>query len=323
MQLGNFRVVYYCWNMFWCVRDAGVNSSGCNFRVLACLVEQGDNARVAKHSADRKSESGSDAQRRTPTFASVTGELLLTLGVIVALFVVYQVWWTDIEAGKLQAQASGDLERQWADENPRPLTRDVEGAAFARMFIPSFGPDFSYAVVQGTSDDALDRGPGHYVNTQLPGQPGNFAVAGHRVGRGAPFNDLGYLSTCDAVVVETATTWYIYRVLPVGNDENSSEISRRGAVQNCLHAPVVDEVVSGRYANLPGRYVTSPGNISVLNPVPGTGGAFVSEGDLPILTLTTCNPRFSNKERMIVHAVLEHSESKVEGIVPAVLAGGE
>lgn len=289
--------------------------------MLACLVGLGDNARVVKHSAERNGESGSDAQRRTPTFASVTGELLLTLGVIVALFVVYQVWWTDIEAGKLQSQASGDLERQWADENPRPLTRDAEGAAFARMFIPSFGPDFSYAVVQGTSDDALDRGPGHYVNTQLPGQPGNFAVAGHRVGRGAPFNDLGRLGTCDAVVVETATTWYIYRVLPVEDDPGTDPVQRREAASECLGEAAATEVSTGRYRGLSGSHVTDPQNIGVLQPVPGSGSAEVAAGDLPLLTLTTCHPQFSNRERLIVHAVLERSEDRQPGSVPAELSG--
>ncbi|WP_273409124.1 sortase domain-bontaining protein [Corynebacterium ureicelerivorans] len=57
--------------------------------------------------------------------------------------------------------------------------------------------------------------PGHYPVTQLPGQDGNFAVAGHRVGKGAPFNDLGALEACDAVVVETKQEWVTYRVLPM------------------------------------------------------------------------------------------------------------
>lgn len=40
-------------------------------------------------------------------------------------------------------------------------------------------------------------------------------MAGHRVGKGAPFNDLGALEACDAVVVETKQEWVTYRVLPM------------------------------------------------------------------------------------------------------------
>ncbi|MCI1257089.1 MAG: class E sortase [Corynebacterium provencense] len=261
-------------------------------------------------------------KQRGITTLSVVGEILLTVGVVVALFVVYQSWWTNIESGRLQSQASGDLERRWADENPRPVTKDAEGAAFARMFIPSFGPDFSYAVVEGTSDAALNTGPGHYTTTQLPGQPGNFAVAGHRVGRGAPFNDRGHLGTCDAVVVETVSTWYIYRVLPVEGAPAEDPGARHAAASGCLGEPTATEVSSGRYADLSGRQITVPGDVGVLDPVPGTGIAEVLDGDLPMLTLTTCNPQFSNRERMIVHAVLQRSEPRADGLVPAELAEG-
>lgn len=260
-------------------------------------------------------------QRRT-TPLSVVGEILLTVGVVVGLFVVYQSWWTNIESGKLQSQVSDDLDRRWSEENPRPLTRDTEGSAFARMFIPSFGPDFSYAVVEGTSDAALNTGPGHYSTTQLPGQPGNFAVAGHRVGRGAPFNDLGHLNTCDAIVVETASTWFVYRLLPVEDTPGADPAARQAAAAQCLDEPVAAEVATGRYAGLSGRHITLPGDVGVLDPVPGSGVGEVLDGDLPLLTLTTCNPQFSNRERMIVHAVLQRAELRVDGQVPAELTEG-
>lgn len=260
-------------------------------------------------------------QRRATPF-SVIGEILLTVGVVVGLFVVYQSWWTNIESGKLQSQVSGELDERWADENPRPLTRDADGTAFARMFIPSFGPDFSYAVVEGTSDGALNKGPGHYTTTQLPGQPGNFALAGHRVGRGAPFNDLGHLDTCDAVVVETASTWFVYRLLPVEDAPGADPAGRQAAASQCLDEPVAAEVATGRYAGLSGRYITLPGDVGVLDPVPGSGVMDVLDGDLPLLTLTTCNPQFSNRERMIVHAVLQRAEPRVDGQVPAELTEG-
>ena len=53
----------------------------------------------------------------------------------------------------------------------------------------------------------------------MPGEMGNFAVAGHRVGKGAPFNDLGKLETCDDIVVETHKERITYRVLPIDGEQ--------------------------------------------------------------------------------------------------------
>lgn len=55
------------------------------------------------------------------------------------------------------------------------------------------GQGHQFAVVEGVQEHELRTGPGRYPDTQLPGQDGNFATAGHRVGKGAPFNDLGAL----------------------------------------------------------------------------------------------------------------------------------
>jgi sortase (surface protein transpeptidase) len=82
------------------------------------------------------------------------------------------------------------------------------------------------------------------------------------------------------------------------------------------------EVATGRYAGLSGRHITLPGDVGVLDPVPGSGVMDVLDGDLPLLTLTTCNPQFSNRERMIVHAVLQRAEPRVDGQLPAELVEG-
>ncbi len=81
------------------------------------------------------------------------------------------------------------------------------------MHIPAL--DAAYAVVEGTRNEDLRAGPGHYVDTQMPGEPGNFALAGHRIGTGAVFQHLDRLDACDAVVVETEFRWITYRVLPL------------------------------------------------------------------------------------------------------------
>ncbi len=71
------------------------------------------------------------------------------------------------------------------------------------------------------TDSELTKGPAHYGGTQLPGEVGNFAMAGHRVGKGEPFLNLDKLKAGDPVIVETATTWFVYRVVGA-HDEASS-----------------------------------------------------------------------------------------------------
>lgn len=63
----------------------------------------------------------------------------------------------------------------------------LEGDGIAMLYVPALGPDFSFTVLEGTGQDTLATGPGHYIDTAMPGQPGNFGLAGHRVGKGAPF----------------------------------------------------------------------------------------------------------------------------------------
>lgn len=253
----------------------------------------------------RAAPTGETATRRRPDFLQVLGELLLTLGVIVFLFAFYESYWTNIESGKMQAQADEKLDEQWQQRvNPRQKITPEIGDAFARMYIPSFGSDFQFAIVEGVEDADLEIGPGHYTNTPMPGVPGNFAVAGHRVGKGAPFNDLGNLHTCDAIVVETQTSWNVYRILPI-----DSTGEQRRADASCLSPEQQEMVTTGAYANVAGRYITTPGDVSTISAIPGTD-LWQETDQTPdptwqqLITLTTCHPQFSNAERMIVHGML-------------------
>ncbi len=239
----------------------------------------------------------------------------MTLGVVLGLLAVYQVWWTDIGSARAQQEADEQLERRWNggvdDGTPLP------GTAFARLYIPEFGSDFRFAVVSGTTADALEIGPGHYTETQAPGEPGNFAVAGHRVGRGAPFNDLDALHGCDALVYATAAEWLVYRVLPV--DAPDREAAREQA-SGCLSPELAERATSGAYEGLSGISVVQPGDAGVIDPVPNRNDP-AGPDLLPLTTLTTCHPRYSAAERLIVHAVLDRIEPRVPGRVPAELGG--
>lgn len=253
------------------------------------------------------------------TFSQVLGEVFLTLGALALLFVLYESYWTNIESGRQQDVANEKLDGLWQEEtervNPRQQLAPELGEAFARMYIPTFGSDFHFAVIEGTEESELIAGPGRYTDSQLPGEAGNFAVAGHRVGKGAPFNDLGNLRACDAIVVETLNSWDVYRVMPISSDTPT----RQQEASGCFTEPQINRMTIGDYAGVAGRHITTPDHIEVINPIPGAITTEVAEGAESLITLTTCHPQFSAAERMIVHGMLVEQIPKSDGPRPAVL----
>ncbi|WP_231644807.1 class E sortase [Sciscionella sediminilitoris] len=237
----------------------------------------------------------------------VLGELLVTLGVIVLLFVFYEVYVTDWFSAQKQRQVTERLEQQWQNNRGNGLG-PLDGQAFARLYIPALGPDYHFSVVQGTNAKDLEAGPGHYRDTAMPGQRGNFAIAGHRVGRGAPFNDLDLVQSCDAIVVETADHWYVYRMLPKA-DEVGGWAQGRGAQPRCAKSRV--QPLGGAYRDVHGRDIVQPDQGQVIDPIPGQpSNAVVPQAQASLITLTTCHPKFSARERLILHGVLVKSYEK-------------
>jgi sortase A len=223
------------------------------------------------------------------------GEFFITAGLLLLLFVTWQLWWTDVVANRAQAEITAELEQDWGDGNrgaapidtpadfgePPALAEPADGDPFAIVRIPSFGPDWQERpVFDGTSLDLLQKGLGHYADTALPGAIGNFALAGHRVTYGRPFNQIAELAEGDPIVVETADSWYVYRV-------RSSTI-------------------------------VTPDRVDVVAPVPEQPDAAPTER---LMTLTTCHPMFSARERYIVYAAMESWQPKSAG-EPAALAAG-
>lgn len=264
------------------------------------------------------------------------GEVLITIGMVLLLFVVYELYWTDVVSAGKQATATDTLNQEWArGDNPlitSPAAPAVPGEGssvgqqrtsaysvalgdgFAKLHIPSFGADYQFTILQGTSTDTLATGPGHYEGTAFPGQSGNFSVAGHRVGKGAPFNDLDLLQSCDSIVVETAQDWYVYRVLPMAEEVAGWAAGRGRADASCRgvggeSGPVVP--LGGDYAGVVGREVVYPSQSAVIAPVPDKPGATPATGNAgSLLTLTTCTPRYSAEQRMIIHAVMVRTVAK-------------
>jgi len=144
----------------------------------------------------------------------IAGELLVTCGVIVFGFLAYMYWGTALQASTAQRTYTSELTRSWSAGNPLTATADLPiGTPFALLRIPQFGRNWQFAVVQGTGRPQLALAPGHVPGTALPGQPGNFAVAAHRVTAGNPFWSLPTLHPGSIIEVETITGIYEYKVM--------------------------------------------------------------------------------------------------------------
>jgi sortase A len=248
--------------------------------------------------------------RRGSAVLTAAGELLVTLGAVVLLFAGYLVVGTGWAAARDQEAAAEELAARWAappaaapgPSAPDPTAPDATapdptassdpaaapppaaGEPVLRLEVPRFGRAFT--VLEGVDAAVLARGPGRYPGSPEPGEPGNLALAGHRTTRGAPFDAADALRPCDPLVLQTRDAWWIHRVLPCGPD------------------------LPADYARVPGVRVVAPDDRGVLAPVPGRPGA---EPTAALLTLTTCHPRFSARERLVVHAVLVRSQPVADG----------
>jgi sortase A len=216
------------------------------------------------------------------TVSRGAGEVLITFGLIVLLFAGYEVWGKTAIVDAHQNDLNHQLSQQWAGEptvgpsaTPSAAPRPAAGKVIAALYVPRMKKH--WAVVQGVTPADIRYAPGHYPDTAMPGEIGNFAMAGHRTP--AIFWDLDQLKVGDPVLVQTADTWYIYKVVQT--------------------------------------HVVTPTAVQVVAPVPNSPGITPTKA---MLTLTTCNPKFNNYQRLIVHAELDHTAPRSAGD-PAELGG--
>ena len=198
---------------------------------------------------------------------ALTGRALISAGVLLLLFVAYELWGTNISEARSQNTLGQQFRAEQARAHPRPEPTGsttttsttvaapavLPGYAIGRIQIPKIGVDKFF--VEGVGHDDLMKGPGHYPGTPLPGQQGNAAIAGHRTTYGAPFYNLNNLVPGDQIVLQTLAGRYVYDVT--------------------------------------GTQVVLPDDVSVIAPESGYH-----------LTLTTCNPRFSAAQRLVISAAL-------------------
>ena len=67
-------------------------------------------------------------------------------------------------------------------------------------------------ISEGIRLPTLDRGPGHWPGTAMPGEAGNVVLAGHRVSHNEDFRNLDQLVPGDEVIMSTATGRHVYVV---------------------------------------------------------------------------------------------------------------
>lgn len=235
-------------------------------------------------------------RRNRVRVVGVLGELLITAGVLVFLFLGWQLWLNDLIVGADQNKAGIALGEDWAGASPShqhavlpetnfgdPVVAIAPGdaAKFAVMFVPRFGADYARSVSEGVETaTVLDKnGIGHYPGTQMPGQVGNFAVAAHRTTHGAPFKPLATLQVGDKIYVQTQDGYYTY--------------------------------------DFRGLEYVRPTGVGVLDPVPQFAGIAPTDR---ILTMTSCNPMFSAAERIIAYASLESWQPTSAGAPTAISA---
>jgi sortase A len=215
------------------------------------------------------------------------GRICITAGVLILLFVAYQLWGTGIREAQAQNRLEDDFAEVLEEAKATPTTTSTtvpgetvtpptippvaEGEPTAHILIPRIGVD--KIVVEGVSLPDLKKGPGHYPESPLPGQQGNAAIAGHRTTYGAPFNRIDELEPGDEIIVETVQGSFTY---------------------------VVKE-----------QLIVSPTQVDVLD----------DKGDNR-LTLTACHPKYSARQRIVVVAELASDEEPFarpprEGDTPA------
>ena len=225
----------------------------------------------------------------------VIGELLICAGSFLGLFVVWQVWWTNMEmSGKADAEVVAaqevygevDTEKIGTPQQGDPPLVDADvpaGETIGIMHIPRLAAKATTVIRQSEALSVLNQGGyGHYIDTAMPGEKGNFSTAIHRDSYGSRVLHIDQLRVGDPIIVETDAAWYVYEF-------TDSEIV----------APTDVYVVSADpYA---AKAAPDPNNAATV-------------AAQRYLTITTCHPPFVSNMRWIVHAKFDHWVARGDGI---------
>ena len=219
--------------------------------------------------------------------------MLITFGVVILLFLGWQLWFNNVVSSAAQQGTAEELSDEWELESPAPdpeatyepgepvvMGVPVLNTAFANLIVPRLGADFKRPSAAGVGTAVLNNtklGMGHYTGSQLPGAVGNFALASHRSAYGGAFHNIHQLLVGDSIYVETADGWYRYIF--------------RGL-----------------------EYVRASG-VGVILPVPQNPNAQATER---LITLTTCNPFYSSAERIVAYGIFDSWYPRADGPPPEI-----
>lgn len=238
-------------------------------------MENGETPATETPATGAKAPSG-----RWSRILEITGRTLLTTGLLMLAFVVYQLWGTGIHESRAQDDLKNEFAAQMStttSSSPIPTTttepkRPAKGKVVGRIQAPAMGLD-KY-VVAGVSAEMLKMGPGLFPKSPLPGQRGNVAITGHRTTYGAPFGTIHYLKPGDLITITTTRGVFNYKV------------------------------------NAEPRIIL-PSKTSVIRTTDRTRST---------LTLISCHPRWSSERRIVVTADLisnEEAAAATSTTVPA------
>ena len=236
-------------------------------------------------------------RRLTLSTVGVVGELMITLGVLLLAFVAWQLWWTDVVGNRAQAAIVSEL--NWAPvpgptasteppsavprrDAPTPMAQPAHAVTFATMLVPRWGADYERPVSEG-----IDRA----------GVLDPLGI-GHYPGTAMPGG--------------------------VGNFAVSGHRTTYGKPFNRITELVTGDPIVVRTADswyvyrVTSTEIVRPSDVQVVAPVPGDPAAVPTQR---MITLTTCHPMFSARERFIVHGVLDYWSPVAGGFPAEIMAG--
>jgi LPXTG-site transpeptidase (sortase) family protein len=200
--------------------------------------------------------------RKSAKVMLVLSDVLITFAIFAIMFAGYQTVWSMFVSQQNIAEAKAEVELKWTED---PASEPELHKGFALIYIPRLQDKvWELPVTRGVDPDDLISGLGHYPDNALPGEKGNFALAGHRATYGEPLANIDQLKQNDEVIIQTSGNWYVYKL-------------------------ILDEIVE-------------PDAMWVLDENPG--GIVNKTGVEEMITITTCHPRWGSTHRWIWWGVL-------------------
>ena len=152
-------------------------------------------------------------------FFALIGELAVLAGMVISLHAVYQIGITNFQSDQKALEVSERLIAEFSKDSkasvaePLTVSEKVEHGGFALLYIPALKEDvWGLPILEDVTEGSLAMGAGHYSETAMPGDVGNFAIAAHRATYGEPFAYFERLTAGDKVIVQTAKGFYTYQL---------------------------------------------------------------------------------------------------------------